>query len=131
MTITMKKTSRDSILYLTIALAIVGIVGLVARYEDAHGLPIRMPIPPKPFALAVSTAVVFGYAIQARRKAWHSIRFWVLLSGLLVVYVPLQWLLIQCTGARVIPWAASAGIELFLLLFILEKLLPQEHHRAK
>jgi hypothetical protein len=102
-----KTTTRDNILYLTIALAIVGIMGLVAWYQDAHGLPIRMPISTKQFAFVFTTAGVFGYSIRDWRRAWRSARFWIVLSVLFVTYVPLQWLLIQHIRINIITFVIN------------------------
>jgi hypothetical protein len=122
MTTEMKKTARDNILYLTIALAIVGILGLVAWYQEAHGLPIRMPVSTKQFAIAFTTIGIFGYAIREWRRAWGSVHFWIVLSLLLVVYVPLQWLLVRYISVNIITFVIVGVVELFALLFVLERL---------
>ena len=87
----MKTTTRDNILYLTIAFAVLGILGICAWYQDAHGQRIHMPISIRQFALVFMTAGVFGYAIREWRRAWHNTRFWIVLSLLFVAYVPLQF----------------------------------------
>jgi hypothetical protein len=119
----MKTTTRDNILYLAIALSIVGAGVLVARYREAHGLPIRMAISDKVFAFIITTAVVFGGAIRSSQRLWRSARFWGAMSLLLIVYLPLQWKLV---GFSRIGWFVSAMTfcEFFCLLFILEWLVP-------
>jgi hypothetical protein len=119
----MKTTTRDNILYLAIALGIVGAGVLVAWYQEAHGLPIRMPISDKLFVFILTTAVVFGGAIKSSRKLWRSGRFWVATCLLLIVYLPLQWKLVEFSRTG---WFVSAitFCEFFCLLFILEWLVP-------
>jgi hypothetical protein len=127
----MKKTTRDNILYVLIALAMVGILGLVAWYQEAHGLAVRMPISTKHFAAAFTTVGIFGYALREWKRAWRNVRFWTVFSILLAVYVPLQWLLVQHTNVNIFTFVIVGMVELFALLFVLEKLLPPEYHRAK
>jgi hypothetical protein len=122
----MKTTTRDNILYLTIALGIVGVGGLVIWYQDAHGLPIRMPVPDKVAAFLITTAIVFGYAIQRLRKLWRSSRFWWVIGLLLIAYLPLQWQLVQFTGMRIGLVSISVMLELFGFLFIVERLVPSQ-----
>jgi hypothetical protein len=117
-------TTRDNILYLAIALGIVGAGALVAWYQEAHRLPIRMPISDKFFAFILTTAVVLGGAIKSSRKLWRSGRFWVATCLLLIVYVPLQWKLVAFSRIGLgFVWAMTFG-ELFCLFFILEWLVP-------
>jgi hypothetical protein len=131
MTIDMKKTTRDNIFYLMIALAFLGILGLVAWYQEAHGLSIRMPISTKQFAVVFTTVGIFGYAIREWQRAWRRVKFWTVLSILLAVYVPLQWLLVRHINVNIFTFVIVGVVELFTLLFVLEKLLPPEYHRAK
>jgi hypothetical protein len=123
----MKATTRDNILYLAIALGIVGILGLVAWYQDAHGLPVRMPISDRRFAFFFITAILFGYAIKAWRRSWHRFRFWVVLSLLFAIYAPLHLLLIRSVSLGLMTFGAIAAFELFTLLVVLEKFLPRQH----
>jgi hypothetical protein len=120
----MKKTTRDSILYLVIALVIVAVLGLVAWYQKAHSLPIRMPVSSKQFAVVFITAGIFGYAIREWRRAWQSLHFWIVLSILFGIYVPLQWLLIRHINVNIFTFVIIGVAELFTLLFVLEKLVP-------
>jgi len=122
----MKSTTRDNILYMTIALSIVGIGGLIIWYDVSHGLPVRAPISTRQFAFVYIAALVFGYAIREWRKAWQSARFWTVLAILFVIYLPGQWLLIQYTHVNIIMFVLINLVELFALLFALEKLLPHE-----
>lgn len=125
----MKTATRDNILYLTIALGIVGVGGIVVWYQEAHGLPIRMPISDGMAAFFITTSLVFGYTIKYFRKLWSRTRFWVMLGVIFLGYLPLQWRLLQFTGMRIGLGTATAFVELLCLLFILEKLVPPERHR--
>jgi hypothetical protein len=126
------KTTTDNILYLAIALGIVGAGVLVAWYQEAHGLPIRMPISDKLFAFLLTTAVVFGVAIKSSRKLWRSGRFWVTTCLLLIVYLPLQWKLVGFSRIGLGFVSAITFGELFCLLFILEWLVPPSvRHREE
>jgi len=127
----MTTITRDNILYLTIALAIVGILALVAWYQDVHGLPIRIPISDRQFALFLTTAVVFGYSLQASRSAWRKPRFWIIFSVLLLLYVPLQWLVLQHIKINIFTVQIVVLAELFALFALLGALLPSRHHRPK
>jgi hypothetical protein len=120
----MKKTTKDTILYLAIALVIVGILGLVAWYQEAHSLPIRMPLSSKQFAVVFITAGIFGYAIREWRRAWRRLHFWIVLAILFGIYVPLQWLLIGHINVNIFTFVIVGAAELFALLFVLEKLMP-------
>ena len=120
----MKAATRDNILYLTIALAIVGILGLVYWYQEAHNLPRRFPLSDKLFAFIVTTAVVFGGAVKSSRKLWRSGRFWVATSVLLLIYLPLQWKLVGFSRIGIGFISAITFAELFCLLFILQGLVP-------
>jgi len=121
----MKDATRDNILYITIALVIVAALGLVAWYQDAHGQRIHMPIAEKPFLVLFSTAGVFGYAVKYRRKSLDSTRFWMVLSVAFVLFIPLQWRILSRTFG-VASFGALSVLELFLLLAILDKLVPRE-----
>jgi hypothetical protein len=127
----MKNTTRDNILYLTIALAVVGLLALVARYQYAHGLPIHMPISTKQFAFGFTAIGTFGFAIQLWRRAWHSVRFWSILSMVFIIYIPLHWLLSEYIAANIVAFVVISVVELLILLFVLEKLLHHQFHNAK
>ena len=127
----MKTTSRDNILYLTIALAIVGILGLVYWYQEVHRLPQRFPLSDKWVAFIATTAVVFGGAVKSSRKLWCSGRFWVAMSLLLLIYLPLQWKLVGFSKIGIGFVSAITFAELFCLLFILQWLVPPPLRHTK
>lgn len=124
----MKATTRDNILYLTIALAIVAVWGLVAWYQDAHGQQIHMPIPEHALMLFVATAVIFGYALKDRRKSWRNPRFWVVLSAAFILFLPLEWRIVLYTSSAAVV-AALSGPELFVLLVVLNTFAPDRGAR--
>jgi len=128
----MKITTRDNILYLTVALGIVGVGALIVSYQESHGLPIRLPISDKMFAFGWTTALVFGYAIQKSRKLWPSPRFWVTICVLLIAFLPFQWALVGFGRIGIGLISAASFGELVCLLLLLEKLVPPlERHRHK
>src|SRR5579859_6070913 len=126
----MNKTTRDNILYVIIALAIVCVGGLNIWYYVSRGLPVRIPISTKHFAVFLTTAIVFGYVIQKWRRSWKNARFWVVLILLAAIYVALQWLVIQYVPVNIATVTSAAILGLFAVLFILDKLIPREYDRG-
>jgi hypothetical protein len=126
----MKPSTRDNILYLTIALAIVGILGLAFWYQEAHGLAHRFPVSDRQVGFVATTAVVFGYAIAHFRRSWRNLRFWVVLSLLLGAFLPAQFLLIRSMGTRIAKYRVLGMIELFVLLVILDWLVPSRDRHS-
>jgi hypothetical protein len=126
----MQRTTRDNLLYLAIAFTIVGVLLLTFWYEDAHGLPIRVPISDMQFAFAATTALVFGSIIHAWRKSLRSVRFWVVLSLMLIVYVPLQWQLALRFSTRLLILGAITIVEVFVLSSIMTSVVPRGNQRS-
>ena len=127
----MKKETRDNVIYLTIAVAVVAILGSIAWYQSAHGMRIHMPGSNAQFATLLMIVGVFGYAIKEWRKAWRSVRFWATLGLLLIVYLPLQILLFRYVVVNIITLPIVGALELFLLLFLLERIFSRQHHHLK
>ena len=123
MSVAMNPTTRDNILYLAISFAVVGAVGLTLWYQEAHGLPLRMPFSVKQFEFVFSTALIFGYAIKENRQAWKRTRLWIVLAVTFAVFVPLQWLIIQHITLNLITFGFATAMEFFGLLVVLEKLV--------
>lgn len=121
----MKSTTRDNIIYLTIATGIIGLIGIIAWYQDSHGIPIHMPISDRAAGFFITTAVVFGYTVQCFRKLWSGVRFWLVLSVIMAIYLPLQWRLVQATGFTIGRVSVITFVELLCILFVVEKLVPR------
>jgi len=122
MSMSMKRTTRDNILYVAIACTIVGALLLRWWYQEAHGLPLTMPFSVARFELVFSTTVIFGYAIKENRQAWKRTRFWIVVAVTFAVFVPLQWLLIQHITLNLITFGFATAMEFLGLLIVLEKL---------
>src|SRR5215472_3117193 len=107
----MTNNTRDNILYLTIALAVVAVALLAFRYRVSSGQPSHPLISASVFAFFLTTTVVFGCLIQVWRKAWRRVRFWVAIGLLLAAYCPLQWILVQYLDRRLAMLTLIAGLE--------------------
>jgi hypothetical protein len=125
----MKTTTRDNILYLTIALAIVMIALLAFRYHISSGEPLRPLISQNAFSFVLTTSVVLGCLIQAWRKAWHRARFWFVLAVVCAAYLPLQWQLVHYLGSRLALLTLVAGLELIILSIIFDTAMENLNHR--
>jgi len=84
-----KNMTRDNVLYLLIALAIVGLIWVSAENDVSHGKKAEFPISFEVLSFASTTCIVFGYAIRQWRKAWRSVRLWAFLALFLMV-IPFQ-----------------------------------------
>jgi hypothetical protein len=106
-------------------------MGLVIWYQDSHNIPIHMPISKQSFWLFFSTAIVFGYAIQWHKKYRLRPQFWIVLSMLLFLFIPLQWRILQYVPLRMFSLQILTIGELFFLNFVLEKAKPLFHRQTK
>ena len=123
----MNKTTRDSVLYLAVAIAVVAAVLVVFWYREAHGLPTHRPIASsRPFLFAASALTIFGFTVQQWRHSWGTTRFWVVLTSLFIAFVPLQWLVTSYTMQHLILFIMIAMLEVVALDFILQRLVTRE-----
>ena len=75
---------RDLLLYVAIALSLVGLTFAYAVYLFKTGGSPELPL--KWMGFAGMTAVVFGYAIKACRRLWGTLKFWALLGLFFAVH---------------------------------------------
>jgi hypothetical protein len=110
---------RDWLLYVVIAVLIFAVVGAFAVHQAKTGGSPELP--PKWLGFLGMTAIVFGYAIRACRRAWRKPKFWLLLTVFFIVHSGLG--LFALTKVAVIPlvfYAMLTGIEYVVLTAYLD-----------
>ena len=78
---------RDWLLYVAIAVLIVGLAVAYGAYQGLTGRHTDLPL--KWLGFIAISALLFGYAIKASRRFWRTRKFWVILALFFVVHAGL------------------------------------------
>lgn len=113
---------RDLVLYVVIA---IGIVGSVLVYADlrhrnggAPGLPLKW------LGFVGNTVLMFGYVIHANRLRWRSSKFWTWLGALLSLHtVAAVAVLLRVSDVPLIYYIVLMPLEYGLVATLLERRL--------
>jgi magnesium-transporting ATPase (P-type) len=123
---------RDRVLYLLLALAIVGSAVAIGIYDADHNLKSDGQM--QWFTTGIFTCLVFGFVIKSNRKLWRSPKPLALLLALLIVHIFLVvWcvhLVLAITASRVpvIFYMFISIFEIELLNYIFAKLPKGKRH---
>lgn len=104
---------RDWLTYIVIAVLFVALFFGLGAYQGMTGGSSQLPL--KWMAFAGVSAIVFGYAIRARRRSWSKPKFWLLLIVFAVVH--------SGVGVFALGRVADVPLLLFSMLTYIEYLL--------
>ena len=77
--------------------------------------------------LTIFTPIIFWYPARQYRHLWHRPSFWLTLSGLLVLHLLAFALVLRNYTVRPFWFMVIAGVEVGLLLTVLDLVLPRPH----
>lgn len=105
---------KDWLLYVVIAILIVGVIGAFAVHDADNGRSQGLPL--KWMGFVGTTAVVFGYAIRACRRLWRMRKFWLLLTLFLMVHSGLgMFVLMRVDRVPLLFYAMLSAVEYAVL----------------
>ena len=103
----------DLILYVLIAIVVLGAFAFYGIYQARHGQHSDLPL--KWIAFGVLTAIVFGYTIRDNRMSWKQSRFWAGLLSAFVAHLGLGFLLRYFDAVPLLLLASIAAGEFYVL----------------
>lgn len=120
-----KRKARDWLLYVVIAILIVGMIGAFAVHDADTGRSHSLPL--KWLGFAGTTAIVFGYAIRACRRSWRMRRFWLLLGLFFAAHLGLGvFVLTTVDRVALLSYVLLSGFEYAVLTAYLGFFLDSE-----
>ena len=114
-------------LYVAIGLAIAVVIGIAAVYLPDSFVK-RMS--GGWVGLIIYTPIVFWYAARQYKGLWRLPSFWLTLLGLLVLHVLAFTVVLRRYPLRPIWFMVLAGIEIVLILTVLDVVLPHSHNHT-